>query len=87
MYRPIKSWYKRKTKQINKYIAVWVPEHPKSFNGGWYYEHRLVVERELGRILNEWETIHHIDNNPANNKIENLFPCTGTEHRYAHINP
>lgn len=84
MYTPIKNWSKRKTKQVNKYIAIWVPEHPKSFGGGWYYEHRLVVEKHLNRILREWETVHHIDGDTANNMIDNLFPCREEEHRHAH---
>jgi hypothetical protein len=84
MYRPISNWAKRKRKKLNKYIVIWVPEHPKSFDGGWYYEHRLVVERNLGRVLNDWETIHHIDENTENNSLNNLFPCTEKEHRYAH---
>jgi HNH endonuclease len=35
-------------------------------------------------VLKEWETIHHIDGNPSNNLITNLFPCTEQEHKYAH---
>lgn len=84
MYSPISNWSKRKYKKLNKYTLIWVPEHPKSFDGGWYYEHRLVVEKHLGRVLKEWETIHHIDGNPSNNLITNLFPCTEQEHKYAH---
>jgi len=61
MYKPINDWSKRKKEKLNKYIVVWVPEHPKSFNGGWYYEHRLVLEKQLNRILKAWETVHHLD--------------------------
>ncbi len=84
MYKPITDWSKRKKEKLNKYIVVWVPEHPKSFSGGWYYEHRLVLEKQLNRILKAWETIHHLDGNKENNSIDNLFPCTEREHRYAH---
>ena len=84
MYTPILNWSKRKQRKLNKYIVVWVPEHPKSFGRGWYYEHRLVVEKHLNRILQDWETVHHIDGNTENNNINNLFPCTAREHRYAH---
>ena len=84
MYKPIDDWSKRKKQKLNKYIVVWVPEHPKSFNGGWYYEHRLVLEKQLNRILKAWETIHHLDGDTQNNSIDNLFPCTEREHRYAH---
>jgi hypothetical protein len=84
MYKPINDWSKRKKEKLNKYIVVWVPEHPKSFNGGWYYEHRLVLEKQLNRILKAWETVHHLDGDTKNNSIDNLFPCTEREHRYAH---
>jgi hypothetical protein len=84
VYKPIEDWSKRKKEKLNKYTIVWVPEHPKSFNGGWYYEHRLVLEKKLNRILKAWETVHHLDGDTQNNSINNLFPCTEIEHRYAH---
>lgn len=84
MYTPINDWSNRKKQKLNKYTIVWIPEHPKCFNGGWYYEHRLVLEKSINRVLKSWETIHHLDGNTHNNSIENLFPCTEKEHKYAH---
>jgi hypothetical protein len=83
-YRVLKSWNKRERKVSREgYILIKVPEHPKSF-GGWYYEHRLVIERMLDRILDVWETIHHINENKEDNGIENLFLCTREQHNKAH---
>ena len=59
---------------------VWAPEHPKSFNGGWYYEHRMVMEKKLSRILSCDETVHHISENKTENVPQNLFVCTREEH-------
>lgn len=38
-------------------------------------EHRLVMERKLGRTLNAGEIVHHIDGNKLNNKGRNLVVC------------
>ena len=35
-------------------------------------EHRVIMEKHLGRRLEPWEIIHHKDENPANNALENL---------------
>lgn len=81
MYIPITKWYDRpKDIHPNGYILIYVPEHPKSFRGGWYYEHRMVAEKHLGRILNSWETIHHISEIKTHNEWDNLFVCTRSQH-------
>jgi len=41
----------------------------------WIPEHRVVMEKYLGRKLNKGEIIHHIDHDIENNKIENLILC------------
>jgi hypothetical protein len=79
-YQPLQDWGGRDTCFYNGYTLVYVPEHPKSFDKGWYYEHRLFAEREYGRLLESWESVHHISENKSHNTRENLFVCTRTEH-------
>lgn len=83
-YRPLQKWHKRE-RQISEhgYVLVHVPEHPKSFAGGFYYEHRLVAEKKMGRVLQSWETVHHISGNKTDNSWDNLFVCTRREHDFA----
>lgn len=40
--------------------------------GEWYFEHRAVMEREIGRELFDHETVHHRNGNRADNRVENL---------------
>lgn len=47
-------------------------------------EHRLVVERHIGRYLTDDEVVHHIDGNPSNNSIENLAIMSKVEHGKLH---
>jgi hypothetical protein len=66
------------------YVRVFVPEHPKAFCNGWVYEHRLVAERMLGRLLGCGEQVHHISEQKNDNRERNLFVCWADEHQKAH---
>ena len=85
MYKPIRVWIKRDRKISREgYVLINVPEHPKAFRG-FYYEHRLVIENQINRILNDWETIHHINEDKQDNRLINLFLCSRIEHNKAHV--
>lgn len=85
LYSPITDWSTRES-HIDKrgYVRVLVPEHPKAFGRGWMYEHRLVMERHLGRVLDCLETVHHINEVKHDNRLVNLFVCPHDEHNKAH---
>jgi hypothetical protein len=46
--------------------------YEKAPDGKWYAQHRLVIERRLGRRLTRSEQVHHRDGNKANNADSNL---------------
>ena len=77
------------------YKQILVDEyHPRKKNrkgGNYIFEHILVVEKQIGRFLNDCEIVHHIDGNKQNNSPENLYLCSGKDrqesnqiHNHAH---
>jgi hypothetical protein len=54
------------------YVKIFSPDHPFKDANQYVYEHRLVMEKKLGRYLTKEEVVHHIDGDKLNNNIENL---------------
>ncbi len=48
-------------------------------------EHRIVMEKHLGRKLLKKEVVHHIDGNKLNNDISNLLLTDHKTHGHIHI--
>lgn len=65
--------------KMNDYVREW-----DNINRVWVYEHRLVVEKFIGRALLKNEHIHHIDGNPKNNSIKNLEVVDACTHCRIH---
>lgn len=78
------SQYMKKKTHSDGYILCYIPEHPGCMNG-YVYEHRLILEKHLGRYLTGDETVHHINQIPDDNRIANLLLCSNNmEHRRYH---
>ena len=54
------------------YVKILSKQHPNNVKG-FVLEHRLVVEKKLGRYLKKEEVVHHINENKQDNRIENLM--------------
>lgn len=69
-------WKGGRSVSSSGYVRVWVaPDDPMAcmkLSDGYIAEHRLVMARNLGRPLLRSETVHHINGDPTDNRIENL---------------
>jgi hypothetical protein len=77
-------------KRDDGYILKWIPTNslyaPMKADKKYILQHRYVMAKHLGRLLDDNEIVHHIDGNKKNNKIQNLKLMTRGEHIKLHKN-
>lgn len=66
------------------YVIVYVPDHPYASGRGYVMEHRLVMEKHIGRHLLPHEVVHHKNEIKDDNRVENLELMTHGEHTRLH---
>jgi len=60
---------------VDGYIYIYSPGHPFATKLKYVAEHRLVMEKKLGRYLTKKEIVHHKNNIKTDNRIGNLILC------------
>lgn len=80
--------FDRKPRIVNGYRVIYKPNHfshtlGKDFDG-YVYEHRYVVEKMIGRALENNEIVHHKDGDKLNNAPDNLMLMTRNDHSALH---
>lgn len=73
-------YYKNGSTISKGYRLVRYKGHPNADKRGWIREHRLIISQFLGRPLECWEDVHHIDGNKLNNDISNLQLISHEQH-------
>jgi HNH endonuclease/NUMOD3 motif-containing protein len=79
------SWKGGRIKDSRGYWRIWSPTHPFKDYYGYVFEHRLVMEKHLGRYITREELVHHINEIKTDNRIENLRLMTREEHSKLHF--
>ena len=73
---PEHTGWKGGRKIVKGYVYLYAPDHPNCTKQGYVAEHRLAMEKKLGRLLTRKEVVHHRNEVPADNSPRNLesFP-------------
>jgi len=71
--RDTSNWKGGRRLSSDGYIRICQSSHPNANRGGYVLEHRLVMEKKLGRYLTKDEMVHHTNGIRDDNRPENLL--------------
>lgn len=66
--------FKPLNKPLHKYKQI-------TINGKQVREHRWIMEQHLGRKLERWEHVHHLNDDSSDNRLENLEILSNADHQ------
>jgi len=69
------GWRRGWTINNKGYILRFVPDHPNAPKNGYMMDHILIAEKVMGKVLPPGAEMHHVDENPSNNRNNNLVIC------------
>jgi hypothetical protein len=78
------NWKGGRIVKQNGYVMIRQPEHHRADPGGYVYEHTLIAEQKLGRLLLPGEIVHHVNGIKDDNHPRNLSVITQSEHSRIH---
>lgn len=79
------NWKGGRHHHTTGYIYAYAPDHPMRTSKGYVMEHRLVMEKHIGRLLTKDEIVHHKNGDRTDNRIENLELTTKKRHFKDHF--
>ena len=78
------NWKGGRKKNRSGYILLLCPTHHEADRNGYAFEHRIVAEKKIGRLLETNEVVHHLNYRKDDNRPENLKVMSKSDHISLH---